>query len=51
VKVYENAYTMRTLILKENKNKALNPNWLTGFADAESSFIISVLKAKDVKLS
>lgn len=28
----------------ENQKNKLNPNYLTGFADAESSFIISILK-------
>ena len=28
-------------------NKPLNPMWVTGFSDAEGSFIVSVSKRKD----
>lgn len=38
-----------SLIVENNPKiiNAINPFWLTGFADAESSFIISILKNKD----
>ena len=29
--------------------KPLNPNWVTGFTDAEGSFIVTVFKRKDAK--
>lgn len=60
--VYENKYQSRILFNKFNLQKRLfqtgtylnsnfiNPWFLTGFADGEGCFIISVYKTKDVKI-
>jgi hypothetical protein len=52
-----NAYTDKLTILSENQNKAgilqenkLDPKFITGFSDAESSFIICINKRNDFKL-
>ena len=34
---------------KKNKNINLDPNWVTGFVDAEGSFIVLILKDKNYK--
>ena len=46
---YKNAEEQKSKITEENKGKSVDPNWLTGFADPESSFIVSIYKAIDRK--
>lgn len=32
------------------KNIKLDPHWISGFSDAESSFVISIIRKKGLKL-
>jgi hypothetical protein len=50
VKVYENADVSKFDIISDNKNKSgiatLNPFFISGFCDGESTFVVSIVKKK-----
>ena len=49
-KNYFNTLNFVSSNIKGNKKPCLNPYWISGFADAESSFIISIFKSNERKL-
>ena len=49
---YSTCNKLQTLLNNDNRSSLLNlnPNYITGFSDAESTFVISVVKSKTNKI-